>query len=302
MSITQGILRKVMLFLDMIKFPHTLFALPFAFMGAFLAEKGIPSSNKLFWLLMAMVGARSGAMAFNRWADQALDAKNPRTQGWALPKGLVSPGEVKVFIILSFALLAFSAYQLNPLAFKLSPLAIAIVTLYSFTKRFTSLSHLFLGLCLSLAPLVAWIAIKGRIDFLPFPLGLAVLFWVAGFDILYSLQDMDFDRRMGLYSLPSRWGLNRSLIIARLFHLITVLLLTSLIPIMGLGTIYAGGLLLGVSLLTYEHYLLYRHGLGRLDVAFFNVNGAFSLILLFFTLLDLLIPVPIHPALTTRPF
>jgi len=276
--------------LEMIRFPHTLFALPFAFMGAFLAAKGTPSGTKIFWLLMAMVGARSGAMAFNRLVDRKLDAQNPRTMEWALPRGLISPWEVRVFALLSFGLLVFSAYMLNHLAFKLSSIAIAIVTLYSYTKRFTTLSHLFLGLCLAMAPIGAWIAVTGRIDFKPIPLGLAVLFWVAGFDILYSLQDIDFDRKVGLYSLPSRWGPNPSLIIARLFHLITVTLLASLIPIMGLGPIYGGGLLLGAGLLTYEHYLLYRHGLSRLDIAFFNVNGAFSLILFLFTFLDLLLP------------
>jgi 4-hydroxybenzoate polyprenyltransferase len=272
----------------MIRFSHTVFALPFAFMGAVLAAGGVPSGRKIFWILVAMVGARSGAMGMNRYADRHLDARNPRTQDRALPQGRIAPREALVFICVSFAVLLFSAWMLNPLCFALAPVAILIVSGYSYTKRFTTLSHLILGLSLALAPIGAWIAVTGQFALPPLVLGTAVLFWVGGFDILYALMDIEFDRRAGLFSIPARLGEQGGLAAAGMCHILTVACLALLIPLLSLGKIYLSGLFLAMALLLYEHWLLYRHGLAKLNVAFFNVNGALSIGLFLFTLGDLL--------------
>ncbi len=282
-------LQKVRTYLEMIRFSHTVFALPFALMGAVLAAGGIPSGDKLLWILVAMVGARSGAMGMNRFADRYLDGVNPRTQDRALPQGRISPAEALAFVALSFAVFLLAAWMLNPLCFALAPLAILIVSGYSYTKRFTALSHLILGVCLALAPIGAWIAVTGRIAAAAVVLGLAVLFWVAGFDILYALMDIEFDRRSGLFSIPARLGVNGGILIARLFHTLTVGCLALLIPLSRLGSVYATGLFLAVLLLAYEHFLLHRHGLAKLDVAFFNVNGTLGIGVFLFTLGDLLL-------------
>lgn len=282
-------LRTLRTYLEMIRFPHTVFALPFAFMGAVLAAGGIPPGNKILWILVAMVGARSGAMGVNRLADRHLDRRNPRTQDRALPQGRISPGEALVFVVVSFGIFLFAAWMLNPLCLALAPAAILIVSGYSYTKRLTTLSHLILGLCLALAPLGAWIAVAGRITLPAVVLGGAVIFWVAGFDILYALLDIEFDRRTGLFSIPARLGVDGGIRIARLFHALTALCLALLLPLLRLGAVYAVGLLLAVALLLYEHWLLHRHGLAKLDVAFFNVNGALSIGLFLFTLGDLLL-------------
>ena len=290
--IIQGlkvVFSKVALFLELVKFPHTAFALPFAFTGAILAARGVPSGRTLFWILVAMVGARSGAMAFNRLADWRLDALNPRTKDRALPRGLVKVGEVAFFTLFSFGLFLYAAFKLNPLCFKLAPLAIAIVSLYSYTKRFTPLTHFFLGLALSLAPIGAWVAVTGAFDLPPLVLGLAVLTWVAGFDILYALADIGFDRSHGLHSIPARFGPKAGVFLSRILHLFTLFLLALLIPHYGLGPFYLLGLAFSSALLFYEHFLLGRYGMAKLKVAFFNVNGIFSFSLFAFTLLDLLL-------------
>jgi len=276
-------------YLEMIRFSHTVFALPFAFMGAVLAAGGIPSKRTLFWILVAMVGARSGAMGMNRYADRHLDAQNPRTQDRALPQGKIAAREVLAFICVSFAVLLVAAWMLNPLCFALAPVAILIVAGYSYTKRFTNFSHLILGLSLALAPIGAWIAVTGRVALPALILGTAVLFWVAGFDILYALMDIEFDRRSGLFSIPARLGVQRGMAVAGLCHMLTVLCLALMVPLLGLGKVYLAGLFLAMALLLYEHWLLYRHGLTKLNVAFFNVNGALSIGLFLFTLGDLLI-------------
>jgi 4-hydroxybenzoate polyprenyltransferase len=281
-------LHKARTYLEMIRFSHTVFALPFAFMGAMLAAGGVPSGRKIFWILVAMVGARSGAMGMNRYADRHLDARNPRTQDRALPQGRIAPREALVFICVSFAVLLFSAWMLNPLCFALAPVAILIVSGYSYTKRFTTLSHLILGLSLALAPIGAWIAVTGQFALPPLVLGTAVLFWVGGFDILYALMDIEFDRRTGLFSIPAHLGKEGGMAVAGLCHLLTVACLALLIPLLSLGKIYLAGLFLAMALLLYEHWLLYRHGLARLNVAFFKVNGALSIGLFLFTLGDLL--------------
>ena len=282
-------LTTIRTYLEMIRFSHTVFALPFALMGAVLAAGGIPSAKTLFWILVAMVGARSGAMGVNRIADRHLDASNPRTRTRALPQGRIRLGEAVVFVVISFAVFVIAAWMLNPLCFALAPLAILIVSGYSYTKRFTAGSHVVLGLSLACAPIGAWIAVTGAIALPAVLLGLAVLFWVGGFDILYALMDIDFDRRSGLFSIPARLGAPGGMVVARLFHLLTAAFLALLIPILGLGLLYLLGLGLAVGLLAYEHWLLYRFGLARLDMAFFNVNGAISIGLCLFTLGDRLL-------------
>jgi 4-hydroxybenzoate polyprenyltransferase len=273
----------------MIRFSHTVFALPFAFMGAILAAKGVPSAETLWWILLAMVGARSGAMGMNRIADRRLDALNPRTRTRALPSGQISLGGAVAFVVTAFAVFFLAAWMLNPLCFALAPLALVIVCGYSFTKRFTAGSHFVLGLSLALAPIGAWIAVRGEIGAPPLVLGLAVLLWVAGFDILYAFQDVDFDRKTGLCSIPAWLGTAKALIIAGILHAFTMGFLTLLIPLLQLGFIYGIGILCGGTLLAYEHYLVHRHGLTKLDVAFFNLNGGLSIGIFLATAGDLLL-------------
>jgi 4-hydroxybenzoate polyprenyltransferase len=288
-NLLQPAIRKTALLLELIKFSHTVFALPFAFMGAILAARGVPAPATLFWIVLAMVGARSGAMAINRLADQEIDAKNPRTRDRALPKGLVRRGEVILLMIGSFALFLFAAARLNPLCLKLAPVAMAVLILYSYTKRFTFFSHLILGLTLALAPLGAWIAVTGEVAATPVVLGLAVLCWVAGFDILYAMADIDFDRGAGLYSIPARFGAAGGMVISRVLHALTLLLLLLLFFLSDLRSFYLTGVLLASGLLVYEHLLLIRYGLSRLDAAFFTTNGLLSITLFCFTLLDILL-------------
>ncbi len=270
----------------MIKFEHTLFALPFAFTGALLAARGVPTLKAILWITAAMFGARSAAMGFNRWADRKFDAANPRTRTRALPLGLVTPGQVILFTVASSALLVFAAYMLNPLAFYLSPVALAIVFFYSYTKRFSYLSHLFLGLAISGAPLGAWIAVVGRLDAPALVLGLAVVFWLMGFDTLYALQDMEFDRKAGLYSIPQRFGIRRSLWISRAAHTVTMASLFWLGSLLSLGRFYYSGVVISLVLIIYEHTLVRENDLSKLNFAFFNMNGYISMTIFFFTLLD----------------
>jgi len=264
-------------YLEMIRFSHTLFALPFAFMGAILAAGGFPSGRTLGWILAAMVGARSGAMGMNRIADRHLDALNPRTRDRALPQGRIALGEAVTFVVVSFGVFLLAAWMLNPLCFALAPVAILIVCVYSYTKRFTAGSHLVLGLSLALAPIGAWLAVTGSLALPALILGIGVLFWVAGFDILYAFMDIEFDRRTGLFSIPVRLGMARGLVVAGVFHTITVGCLALLIPLLRLGPIYGTGLACAAALLFYEHRLVHRHGLAKLDMAFFNVNGILSI-------------------------
>lgn len=286
---TVGAFQQFRLFLELIKFPHTIFALPFAFTGAVLAARGIPDGEKIVWILVAMVGARTGAMAVNRLVDMDLDALNPRTARRALPQGLLRPVTVVAIAILSFAVLVFAAGQLNRLCLFLSPVAIGLMVFYSYTKRFTSLSHVILGLCLACAPIGAWIAVLGRVDLAPLILGLAVLFWVAGFDILYAVADIEFDRTYGLYSIPARRGDRAGMRVSLIFHVAMPMLLAIVGQLLHLGPLYYVGVLLVVCLLGYEHAMMHRHGLRRLETAFFNVNGLISLIFFSFTLLDALV-------------
>jgi len=282
-------LEKIKIILEMIKFEHTIFALPFAFTGALLAARGVPPWSTILWITVAMVGARSAAMGFNRWADRDFDAENPRTNTRALPKGLVSPAQVILFTVVSSVLLVYAAYRLNTLSFVLSPLALAIVFFYSYTKRFTFLSHAFLGLAICLAPIGAWIAVTGRLEAPALVLGAAVLFWLLGFDVLYALQDMDFDRKAGLHSIPQRFGIGRSLWIARVSHAVTMAALFWLYALLSLGWSFLAGVIIALCLIIYEHTLVKEYDLSKLNMAFFNMNGYLSVTIFVFTLLDVLL-------------
>ncbi len=284
----RGIVESVKKLLDMIKFPHTVFALPFALTSAVIAARGIPDGRTLFWILVAMVGARSGAMAFNRYVDAEIDALNPRTKNRHIPKGEISKRAALVFAVISYGVFVFAAYNLNRLCFLLSPVAILITAGYSYTKRFTWASHMVLGLSLAIAPIGAWIAVKSNVEPPAVYLGLAVLFWVAGFDILYALQDIEFDRRYGLYSIPALLGVRNSIYLARFFHGLTVLflfLVKKSAPYLGFA--YILGVIAAAGLLIYEHSLVKPDDLSKLDVAFFNMNGYISVTVFVFTLLSL---------------
>lgn len=272
----------------MIKFAHTIFALPFAFTGALLAAGGLPTLWQTVWIVLAMAGARTTAMAMNRLIDAEIDARNPRTAVRAIPAGLIGKGLTFVFIVAAIALMLFSAYMLNPLCLKLSPIALFFLLLYSYCKRFTSLAHVVLGICLAAAPIGAWVAIRGTIDSPALVLGGVVLFWVAGFDILYALQDLEFDRTAGLHSIPVLLGVNGSLWAARVFHLIMIGLLFTLYNLMHLGPIFLAGILITVAMLLYEHLLLKDGNLEKLDAAFFNMNGYISVAIVLFTAADIL--------------
>ncbi len=282
------IARKLKIILDMIKFEHTIFALPFAIMSAFVASDGLPAWDKIGWILVAMVGARSCAMAFNRLADAKIDKANPRTAIRAIPTGKIGKKEVWVFTLVSAALLVFAAYKLNRLAFALSPVALAVIMGYSYTKRFTSLSHLWLGISLSIAPIGAWIAIKGRFDWTPMLIGLAVLLWTAGFDMIYACQDLDFDRRHGLYSIPTRFGIRGALWLSSALHVVTVAILIAIAPLTGFGILYLVGVGIVSIILIYEHVIVKPNDLSRVNLAFFTLNGMVSLVLMALSVADIL--------------
>ena len=273
----SALLGRIGLYGRMIRFSHSVFALPFALSSAVIAAGSGISWRQVAWILVAMVGARSAAMGFNRLADQSLDARNPRTAGRELPRGALSRGEVWVFVVASAATLVVAAAMLNPLCLALSPVALLVVFGYSYTKRFSAFSHVFLGLALAVAPVGAWLAIRGRFEAPPVVLGFAVLFWVAGFDTIYACQDEAFDRAEGLHSLPARFGIGRALVIARLFHVAAVALLAAVYALAPLHPLYLAGVAVVAALLIYEHSLVHADYLSRIDAAFFTVNGWISL-------------------------
>ena len=282
-------MKKLKIILEMIKFEHTIFALPFAVMSAFIAADGLPALAKFGWILVAMVGARSCAMAFNRLADAEFDAKNPRTATRALPAGLITKSTVWGFTIASAGLLVFAAWQLNPLAFALSPVAIVVVMGYSYTKRFTALSHFWLGLSLSISPVGAWIAIQGSFAVPPIILCLVVLLWTAGFDIIYACQDVNFDRKHGLHSIPAKIGVRWSLWLSSALHVIAVLLLLGLPLLVELGLFYYIGVGIVVLIFIYEHAIVKPTDLSRVNLAFFTLNGMISLVLMALSITDILL-------------
>jgi 4-hydroxybenzoate polyprenyltransferase len=283
------ILHNLRVTLEMIKWEHSIFALPFALCGAMLATGGVPAWHQLAWIIVAMISARSAAMAFNRVADAAIDAANPRTQTRALPTGTLTPSFVTTFVVVSCAVFVLAASQLNHLTFILSPLALAIVLLYSYTKRFTRWSHLVLGFALGIAPAAAWIAVRGSLDPRILLLTAAVTFWVGGFDVLYACQDFDFDREAGLHSLPRYFGIRAALMITRLFHVIMLLLLIALVITFGLGKFAIAGVVAVAILLAYEHSLVSSHDLSKLNAAFFTMNGVISVVFFVFIAADLLV-------------
>ncbi|HEU4949446.1 MAG TPA: UbiA-like polyprenyltransferase [Candidatus Deferrimicrobiaceae bacterium] len=280
-------LGRIGVYLEMIKVAHTVFALPFALMGAFLAAGGMPSGKTIFYIVLAMVGGRSAAMGFNRVVDAEFDARNPRTRDRAIPAGQVSKPMAAVFIFLSVLLLLLSAAKLNSLCLKLAPVLLFLLFSYSYTKRFTWMSHAVLGLCLGAAPLAAWIAVTGAFDPRILIITFAVLCWVAGFDVLYALQDIEFDRSAGLHSIPRYLGVRNSLWVARAFHIAMAALLLLGYHSFRLGGWYLAGFGLCVAVLAYEHAILSEEDLSRLNVAFFNLNGVVSIALCLFTYLDL---------------
>jgi 4-hydroxybenzoate polyprenyltransferase len=282
------LIKKLQIVFEMVKIEHTIFALPFALMGAFLAAKGWPRPEQAGWIILAMIGARSAAMAFNRLVDLPFDARNPRTANRALPRKQISKGFVIAFIVISSSVLVFSASRLNRLSLELSPVALAIIFFYSYTKRFTWLAHIFLGISLACAPIGAWIAIRGDITLSPLILGSVVALWVAGFDIIYSCQDVEFDQKEALYSIPKRFGVAGALWISAILHLIMLALLGFLFWKEGLGSIsYLGWGIVGL-LLAYEHSLVRPKDLSRANAAFFTINGWISVLLFLTTMIDLL--------------
>ena len=285
----MGLLRNLKLTLEMIKWEHSVFALPFALCGALLAAGGVPAWRQLVWIIVAMVSARSAAMAFNRLADATIDAANPRTAIRALPAGLLSHGFVSTFVVVSCGIFVVATSQLNRLTLILSPVALAIVLLYSYSKRFTRWSHLFLGFALGIAPAAAWIAIRGALDPRILLLTAAVTFWVGGFDVIYACQDYDFDRHYGLHSVPRHMGIGTALWIARLFHLAMLALLVALVITFGMGKLAAIGVIVVAALLAYEHSLVRHNDLSKLNAAFFTMNGVISVLFLGFIAGDVLI-------------
>jgi 4-hydroxybenzoate polyprenyltransferase len=289
--------KRLRLTLEMIKFEHSVFALPFALTGALLAFRQAgygyaPAGRKILWICLAMVGARSAAMAFNRLVDAPIDARNPRTRLRHLPTGLVSRGFAWIFVTGSAAVFFLAAGALNSLCLRLAPLALGLVFFYSFTKRFTSFSHLVLGFCLGVAPAAAWIAVAGSLDPRILWLTAAVTFWTAGFDIIYSCQDYEFDGEEGLFSIPRWIGIPRALFAARGLHVLMVLCLLALVLSLHLGVLALAGVASIAALLVYEHSLVKPNDLSRVDAAFFTMNGYVSVLFFLFWAADIFLLKP----------
>ena len=277
----------------MIKWEHSIFALPFALCGAMLAARGVPTGHQVAWIVAAMVSARSAAMSFNRLADASIDSANPRTRTRALPAGILTQNFVRFFVIFSSAMFVLAAWELNRLAFVLTPLALAVLLVYSYTKRWTRWSHIVLGFALGIAPAAAWIAVRGSLDPRILLLTAAVTFWVGGFDVLYACQDIDFDRDAGLHSIPRYCGIGKSLWVARSFHIIMLFLLIASVWTFSLGRFAAIGVIAVFALLAYEHSLISERDLSKLNAAFFTMNGVIAVVFFLFVALDLLWPLRI---------
>jgi 4-hydroxybenzoate polyprenyltransferase len=282
-------LQNLKITLEMIKWEHSIFALPFALCGAMLAAGGLPTWHQVAWIIVAMVAARSAAMAFNRLADAQIDAANPRTATRALPAGVLTPGFVSTFVLIACGVFVLSASQLNRLALWLSPVALAVVLGYSYAKRFTRWSHLLLGFALGIAPAAAWIGVRGSLDWRILLLTAAVTFWVGGFDVIYACQDYEFDRGYGLHSVPRHIGIHAGLWVARAFHLLMLGLLVALVVVFGLGKLAMVGVIIVAALLAYEHSLVRHDDLSKLNAAFFTMNGVISVVFFVFVAADLLV-------------
>ncbi|AJS58033.1 UbiA-like polyprenyltransferase [Paenibacillus sp. IHBB 10380] len=285
--------KKIGIYLEMIKIEHTLFALPFAFMGALLGSVSVngelPSWAQIGWILMALFGARSAAFGLNRIIDRVIDKKNPRTANRAIPAGLLKTIEVIVFTVVSFILLFWAAFELSPLAVKLLPVAVFMLVIYSYTKRFTWLCHVVLGLTTSLAPLGGWVAVTNSVDLNAWIFYLTLSFWTAGFDIIYAIQDLDFDKKEGLHSIPVRFGLYNSLRIARIFHVITAIGFVLLFFLTELSWWYFVGMFIASAILFYEHFILSPKDMSKLQTAFFTMNSSLSIVVFAFTMIDLVV-------------
>ena len=289
MAFVRSIFHNTGTTLEMIKWEHSVLTMPFGLTGAVLAARGIPNMHTSIWIIVALVAARSAAMAFNRLVDADIDAQNPRTKIRAIPAGKLSKNFVFWFVVVASLVLLFAAWELNPLAFYLSPLALGIVFCYSFTKRFTRWAHVVLGIAMGIAPAAAWIAVRGSFDPQILLLTGAVVFWGAGFDILYSCQDYEFDRGSDVYSVPKAFGIRNALIVARLFHVITVALLIAMVGAFALGKIAMVGVVIVALLLVYEHSLVKHDDLSRVNAAFFTMNGFISMGFLFFIAADFML-------------
>jgi 4-hydroxybenzoate polyprenyltransferase len=286
----MALLRKVGITLEMIKWEHSVFALPFALCGAILAASGWPSWRQILWIVVCMVSARSAAMAFNRWADARLDAANPRTAGRALPAGTLSRPFVGGFTVVMAVVFVIAASRLNRVTLLLSPVALAVIFAYSYTKRFTRWSHLVLGFALGIAPAAAWIAVRGALDPRILVLTAAVMCWVGGFDVLYACQDMNHDRQAGLFSIPQSWGVTTAFWIARIMHVVMLGLLCWLAYLFALNVVAWAGLAVVAGLLLYEHLIVSPGDLRRLNAAFFTMNGIISVVFFLFVAAAVMFP------------
>ncbi len=289
----MSVLKKIRLILDMIKFEHTIFALPFAYLGAVLGSLEVnghlPTWSQIGWVTLAMVGARSAAMALNRIIDRHIDAKNPRTKQRHIPAGAVSVTFAWGFVIVSFIVLFYAAAQLNTLSVQLLPIAVFFLVFYSYTKRFTWACHFVLGITTALGPLGGWVATTGQIDLMSLLLFATVALWIGGFDVIYACQDADYDRKEGLYSIPACFGIKRALTISSWMHVGTALGLLGLFVLADLHLWYGLGVLIAIGILIYEHRIVSADDLSRLNTAFFTMNGVLSVIIFIFTLVDVLL-------------
>ncbi|MBI5207066.1 MAG: UbiA family prenyltransferase [Candidatus Firestonebacteria bacterium] len=282
----EEIHKKIGSVYEMILFPYILLAMPFAFMGAILAIRGLPSLNQILWIAVAMFGARNGGMVLNRLIDMKIDAQNPRTQDRILPRGELSKTTALVLALFFLALFIYSAYKLNPLCFVISPFVIILLIIYSFLKRYTWFVHFFLGIIQSMAPIGAWIAVKGEFSITAFLVGLGVLFWTAGFDIIDKCPDVEFDKNFGLHSIPQWLGVKQALFFSHLFHLIFVFIFIIVYYIYNLGFLFLSGVLIAGIILSYGHYLISQEDLSKVDAVVFYANISVSIIMLVFTFLD----------------
>ncbi|SFJ57949.1 UbiA-like polyprenyltransferase [Thermoflavimicrobium dichotomicum] len=289
----MSFLRRIQMVLDMIKFEHTIFALPFAYLGAVLGSlevKGhLPTWAQIGWITLAMVGARSAAMALNRIIDRQIDAKNPRTANRHIPAGLISVTFAWGFVLISFIVLFYAAAQLNMLAVQLLPIAVFFLVFYSYTKRFTWTCHFVLGITTALGPLGGWVATTGQIDGMALILFATVALWIGGFDVIYACQDVEFDRKEGLFSIPARFGIKRALAISSWMHAGTAIGLIALLFLTKLQFWYGMGVLIALAILVYEHMIVSADDLSRLNTAFFTMNGILSVIVFVFTMVDVLL-------------
>ena len=282
-------INKLKAYAELIKFEHTIFALPFAISAVFIVEKGLPSLDKLFWILVAVIAGRTAGMAFNRFFDLPFDKLNPRSKNWASVSGKVKSLEIFLLAIFSSIVLVFSAYQLNQLAFYLSPVAILLLILYPLGKRFTNYVHLMLGAVYFIIPIAVSVALKGTVELSSVFLGLGMAFWVSGFDILYALQDIEFDRKIGLHSIPAKYGIKKAIFFARFFHFLTLIFLVLTGVYAGLSYIYYIGLAFLTGFLVYEHLLIKENDLSKINKAFFTINGFISILFMVIVILDIYI-------------